>query len=437
MIDKTMRSLFYILFCLIGMAFSAACAQPPSPTPLPTAAPFPSPTPEPSLPTGRIAFITPSGQLATIAPDGTAERTLTSGETFYQFPAWSPTSNQIAVIAGGGRGAEQGVFVLADEDESTAVPLFTTGTPIYLYWSPNGQRVSFIANHPRGLALHIAPADGQAASDVLTTGQPLYWQWLADNEQALTHASSGVLAYVDVTGMVNPLPLGGDGFFQAPALSADGRYLAYSDKAADESDGGRALFVYDNEPAQTLHQSRHLGVLAMSWSPTAAQLAYTSPTENRPTSFGPLQLYDVATGASTVLVAERVLAFFWSPDGRQIAYLAVSNENNQQAKVGEQAKAAVQPIQQTDEIYLTLNVLEVATGGIRPLYTFQPTRLFVNQFLPYFDQYALSHRLWSPDSQFVVLPVQGEATSEIVVVPIDGRAPIPVAAGLSAFWSYE
>lgn len=431
-----MRSLFYTLLCIAGMALTAACGQAPSPTPPPTAEPTPTitPSPPPSLPTGRLAFITPSGQLATIAPDGTNERTLTSGETFYQFPAWSPTSNQIAVI-GGGRGAERGVFVLADEDDSTAVPLYTTGTPIYLYWSPNGQRVSFIANHPRGLALHIAPADGQTASDVLTTGQPLYWQWLADNEQTLTHASSGALAYVDVAGNVNALDLGRNGFFQAPALSADGRYLAYSDRAAEA--GGRALFIYDNEPANTLYQSRHLGVLAMSWSPTAAQLAYTSPTENRPTSFGPLQLYDVATGASTVLVAERVLAFFWSPDGRQIAYLAVSNENNQQAKVGEQAKASVQPIQQTDDIYLTLNVLEVATGGIRPLYTFQPTRLFVNQFLPYFDQYALSHRLWSPDSQFVVLPVQGEATSEIVVVPIDGRAPMPVAAGLSAFWSYE
>ena len=34
--------------------------------------------------------------------------------------------------------------------------------------------------------------------------------------------------------------------------------------------------------------------------------------------------------------------------------------------------------------------------------------LFVNQVLPYFDQYALSHRFWSPDSRSLVLPIVGD-----------------------------
>ena len=61
----------------------------------------------------------------------------------------------------------------------------------------------------------------------------------------------------------------------------------------------------------------------------------------------------------------------------------------------------------------------------------------MNQFLPFFDQYALSHRLWSPDSEALVLPVKRAGVSEITVVPIDGAQPVTLAAGEIAFWSWQ
>lgn len=427
---------FFLL--LLGWGALAACATvPPTPSAPPTATAAPElPTPEPS-PTadiaqaiGRIALITPSGDLATVNPDGSEERILAQDQGFFQFPAWSPTSNDIAVI-GGGRGDTGNVYVVNDTADSELLSIYNATNPIYLYWSPDGQRVGFIARHPRGLALHVAPANGEQSSDILSTGQPLYWQWLADAEQILTHAGRDALAYVDGAGNAEDLALGQAGLFQAPARSADGRYLAYSDEDAEEN---LAIFVRDIANQETTFTQPHTGILAMSWSPTAAQLAYTNPVENRLVFFGPLHLFDAATGVSQVLVTERVLAFFWSPDGRSIAYITLVGEENQQAKAGGAAKLATQ---RASDVYLTLKVLDVASGGIRPLHTFQPGLLFLSQFMPFFDQYALSHRIWSPDSAYVVLPTVVDGADEIVVIPVDGRAPLTIAQGLSAFWSQE
>ena len=65
-----------------------------------------------------------------------------------------------------------------------------------------------------------------------------------------------------------------------------------------------------------------------------------------------------------------------------------------------------------------------------------PPPLFATQFLPFFDQYSMSHSIWSPHtSDAIVLPAlddSGEA--HISVVPIDGRAPIRLADGILASW---
>ena len=62
--------------------------------------------------------------------------------------------------------------------------------------------------------------------------------------------------------------------------------------------------------------------------------------------------------------------------------------------------------------------------------------LFINQVLPYFDQYALSHRLWSPDGSSILLPVVGEdGTESLHVVPADGSPVRVLAPGSMGFWS--
>jgi len=58
------------------------------------------------------------------------------------------------------------------------------------------------------------------------------------------------------------------------------------------------------------------------------------------------------------------------------------------------------------------------------------------QVLPYFDQYALSHHFWAPDSSAIVLPLTDEANLDhVVVIPADGGDPHSVATGWVGFWS--
>ena len=88
------------------------------------------------------------------------------------------------------------------------------------------------------------------------------------------------------------------------------------------------------------------------------------------------------------------------------------------------------------EIRLKLWVVDVADGKQRLLTSFKPTDLFVTQFLPYFDQYALSHRIWSPAGDAVVLPmVEAGGREAVYVVPTDGRPLQRLVDGSMAFWS--
>jgi hypothetical protein len=84
---------------------------------------------------------------------------------------------------------------------------------------------------------------------------------------------------------------------------------------------------------------------------------------------------------------------------------------------------------------LTLSFVDVATGSVLSHQAFAVTSLFVNQVLPYFDQYALSHRVWAPDSSAIALPGFGDGHDQLFVIPADGSKPRPVDRAVAGFWS--
>lgn len=386
---------------------------------------------------GRIAFVTPEGQLATVAPDGSDTRTLTDSGLSFQFPAWSPVDARIASIGadpGGG-----GVFLLEDRAGAEPQTLYQNsyGGPIYLYWSPDGAQLSFLSNILGGLSLNIVPTDtGLEEPDMqqLAIGNPLYWQWSQNGRQLLVHngknAPTGEVAFYDTTGSIGE-PFGKAALFNAPGLSHDERYLAYAELEATVP----KVVVRGNRPgtADIRRELPYQGLATFSWSPTANTLAVMSPAENVRQPYGPISLLEAESGDLTTLTASRALAFFWSPDGRHIAFLSTYRSGG-----GEMAEAngryAMQV--QRDTLLLELRVAEVASGRSRLLATFTPTPLFLDQFLPFFDQYALSHAIWSPDSRALVLPMQGRQGAEVVVVPLTGK-PVAIAPGEMPFWSRQ
>jgi TolB protein len=79
----------------------------------------------------------------------------------------------------------------------------------------------------------------------------------------------------------------------------------------------------------------------------------------------------------------------------------------------------------------------VNTGEGRRLLNFTPTLTFLSQLMPFFDQYALSHRLWSPTSDALVLPLLEDGRSFIYIVPIHGGDRRFLAEGSMASWSQQ
>jgi TolB protein len=404
----------------------------------------------------RIAYITPDGHVATISPDGSQQRFLSDGAIRFRFPAWSPQGRNLAVIGGNASGV--GVYILADEpgqSEPKELYFSRTQSPFYLYWAPDGRQVTFLANHTAdALALHIAPIDTQSEDRLLATGSPFYWHWGAGGDQLLIHSGfSGAgarLEFIDITGSSDGREVARPGFFQAPGISASGRYLAY----AVETDAGQSRLVVADTQTGAEQQERHAGLVAMGWSPTGEELALISAARDESLFYGPLRLLDAESGEVSMLSQETVLAFFWSPDGRYIAVISAAERANDinvsapgvgdrhrphlaRSRGGDSALIAPQLAQQPQPFQLKLSLIEAATGQTNILSFFQPTSLFLSQFLPFFDQYALSHRLWSPSSDGLVIPMQSDGADMVVVVRIEDGEHREIAEGDMPFWSQQ
>lgn len=408
---------------------------------------------------GRLVLIDANRQVATLDGDGGNRRQLTEDERSYLFPVWSPDGAQIAVL--GSDDAGSGVYVLRDVATSAGggdaaanagsprrLYYSQTGSPFYLYWSPDSQFVTILANHPGGLGLYLAAAGGEAEVKLLTTGQPFYWAWSPDAQRLLIHTGANQeearLAFLEPTGAEAGEDLGVPGSFQSPGIAPSGQRWAFT---VEDAAGARWL-VIQNSVGEAESRIPHVGTMALSWSPAADKLAFISPYNGSSNGgsdlFGPMRLYDAETGQTTLLTEQRVVAFFWSPDGRRLAFLTLHRFDSIEAgiegaqPVGEPflSKGGLgHPLRQQGQLpELGLWVLDVASGNAGFVTSFTPTPLFVGQFLPFFDQYALSHRLWSPDSSAVALPVAENGVSHIMVIPIDGRRPQIISDGVIAFW---
>ena len=62
------------------------------------------------------------------------------------------------------------------------------------------------------------------------------------------------------------------------------------------------------------------------------------------------------------------------------------------------------------------------TDGLESVVEFDPEPSFINEFVPFFDQYAQSVSLWAPDGSAFAFPGTIDGESGIWVQPTDGDA---------------
>lgn len=392
----------------------------------------------------RIAYIDQRGQLATIAPDGSERVALGEPDATYQFPVWSPQSATIAVLR---NTRHQGAVVLYDTAmQAPGIEIYTSSQerPFYASWRPDGRAIGLLATHREdGIGLHLA-APGRAAQ-LLISGQPCFWDWAPTGDQLLVHTGgagdAGQIRFLTMDGLPLPnslLALTPPGLFQAPGFAPGGRFWAYG--ALDERNVAR-LVVSGTNGEQ--HNTPHLGAVALSWSPLRNLLAFSSPMIEARNWFGPLRLLHTETGIERVLVEEPVIAFFWSPDSQRIAYFTIgaieqTRPSGSGYTNGSYRNATLPPVyEQTREqrLILKLGCVHISSGRQQTLLEFAPVELFTQQFLPFFDQYALSHRIWSPDSSALLIPVLDHENPILTLAYVDGRPARQIADGVIGFWS--
>jgi TolB protein len=411
----------------------------------------------------RLAAVDANGTLATMDGVGGSVVPYSVPGIAFEFPAWSPDGTHVAAI--GHDGDSVGIYVLSapavGQPTAADVPRVVYSTPdrppFYLYWTPDSKELSFLTTEPDGIALRIAPADASAGDAIIRHGAPLYWDWV-DPGRLIAHIGGDAPdAFLGELGL-NPASDGGatiepgatllPGEFRSPAVSRDGRFRAY---IAAGGDAAQELVVEARDGSNT-RRLAVAGATALAFDPAGMSLAFVAPeastTEPSGLPIGPLRLIDPASGASRTLLGGRVVAFFWAPDGKTIAVLRVTGPGNDGVEaattrvVSAVARLAISEtsspaaIEASAGFGLHLAFVDVATAAVRSERDVRVSDLFVNQILPFFDQYALSHRFWSADSASIALPLLSAGGAvQVVVLPADGSDPHAIADRVIGFWS--
>jgi TolB protein len=453
---------------LVAVVFAAVACSPSNPEPSPspsepaevTAAPTPltatplatpvaSSTPAPTsvatrplAASGSIAVVHADGSLWIVDAGGRSTMLADGADGTFGFPTWSPDGSRIAVV----RTAAVSALLIIDVGlASTGSPVVPKAifqdpavSPFYLAWTPDGKEVSFLASDANGISLRIAPADGSAPVDgsgpgsLIRAGSPFYYDWI-DSKHLLAHIGTGTDAFlgeIGTDGESDAPAIKTPGIFRSPDMSGDRRYVGYVRMGKNGTD---AIVVATRDGA-TEHSMPVFGLSAVDFSPTDDTLASIGAVDPAQAAvqvpIGPLRLIDARTGAIRTLLDGEVVSFAWSPDGKTIA--AVRVVPAPQGTTSSTSSAA-SPAPSGSEIHLAF--VDVASGKVVSDPQIDPGQQYVDALLSYFDQYALSHRLWAPDSSSILLPeVDPSGTTHVDVLFPNGD-PSVTLDGEIGFWS--
>jgi len=396
--------------------------------------------------TNLIAYVDGEGDLYLIRPDGGGRRQLASGEIlrsiafsgqlvkngrdFYSWPVWSPDGNRLACfrVVGGQEENTDGLYMFDVASSQVLNAYQEPGLrPIYAYWAPNSQHLAVLLGGQGAFSLGLWPTSGGQRPKTVAQGAPFYFNWRADARALLVHTGGDSeakeghsVSVLDVESGKRSLVSRAPAAFGPPSWSADGKWLAYGDQTQEGEKATLMIATADGSAPKSFGALPEK--MAMQWSPTQPILAVATSSFIGDPLLEELRLIDVPSGKTRIVIKDNFAAYFWSPNGERILYA--------KRKLGSDLWAWA--------------VVEVKDEKTYEVVDFVPSRPLLLVF-QYFDQYALSHRLWSPDSKYFVFaggagsdarPAIGLRNPTVYAVEAVAQATAKALSdGHIAFWS--
>lgn len=395
--------------------------------------------------TGRIAFIGTDYNVYTFAPQGAALTQITDNAQFsqtsvtlHEWPMWS-TDGQLAysesVITSTGDVTLN--IVVAPDAQSPNEIVYTAEQTYYTYasWSPQNcgegcANLALLLNNPSGLFYEMVHLqDGEASSSTAGTGAPFYTSWSPDGTQMLWQRDNSRFEIYDVaSNSITETLESQPGRMLTPQWSPVDDRLLLGIRNENTTD-----LVIVNGSDQTVLAEELRNPVWFTWSPDGNSVAYIDRE-------GPVMILDASTGEEVHRTpVSGVIAFFWSPDSQHVAYLTAGSQPGSFSAYDPSALKSVAFKQDQQPTSLAWSVLDLSNGANRRYAPFQPTNEFI-YLLQYFDQFSSSHRIWSPESRYLVFPQVGAEQRPVISLldaTRDGAASTQIAEGIIGIWSFE
>ena len=337
------------------------------------------------------------GDVVVLDPDGGNPATvaISDGGAFFQ-PIWSPDGSLLAFSHNGA----ESIMYVADPLAATTYSIATDTFPFYFSWSADN-RLAILRKGEDGLRLDTTSVvDGSLADlQAVESGQPLYFAWSPDGLELAAHIGIDRLVRSDLT---RSEPLGVEpGVFQAPRWTDKGivaieRGIREQRLTMVTPDGTATPFatVVGSATFVVNHDATMVAIQSLSENQNGTSAAFQQMPR---VAANRLTVLNIETGEQQIVTDQPVLAYFWSPIDDQLLVLDIAP--------GPKARWSVW-----------------TTAGLERVVEFDPEPGFVNEFVPFFDQYAQSVSLWAPDGSAFAFPGSIDGQAGIWVQPTEGAA---------------
>jgi hypothetical protein len=327
----------------------------------------------------------------------------------YSQPIWA--SSDVIVYAQAGTGDNRLEATGLGEDSIWSVELDTP--PFYYLAAPDSDNTTVVSlrNNAEGPGLVIERISNQAGPQTIADEAPFYASWNPNDGRLASHVGDSRL---DITSTSTETIDTNASGFQAPVWLSSGLITlrtrgedTYLTRWSEDSFQdiakvrGAARFVGSGDSVAIVTG----GDIATGGLQAVAQALPTITS-------GVLTVVDLEQGTFTSVTSDPSPMFQWDPAGEQLLYVTF---------VDDPAPALVWHVWND--------------GTITDFEPHVPEPSWFGTVAPFFDQYAQSISLWSPDGSAFAYPALVNDEARILVQHLDGTAPLDLAAGNWVTWS--